>query len=145
MLRSERLKKSLPLNKANSASALRYQKQWIQLGIAGLVALAVIALWPYKLDAAPLGTDKLLHISAYVVIASWFFQIFHENRRRLFIFLLLICYGIAIESAQHFAPMRSASVGDLAANTIGLLIGWALCQTPFQFTLQRFERHLLKG
>lgn len=123
--------------------ALRYKSLWLQLGIAGLVTLAVIALWPYRLDAsAPVWTDKVLHISAYIVASGWFFQIFHQTKERLFVFAGLLLYGLCIEGAQHFAPMRSTSFLDLVANMSGVLIGWMLCLTPLQFILQNIDQRL---
>jgi VanZ family protein len=67
--------------------------------------------------------DKLIHGGAYAGLAflSFFFT---NNRKYQVLFLaLLIIMGGAIEIAQLYLPPRSGTIGDFAADSIGVLVG----------------------
>lgn len=124
---------------------LRFHSIWFRLGLLGLLGLGVLALWPYKLDnSLPHWSDKALHVLAYMVIAGWFFQIYHQNWQRIMIALTLFAFGFGIELLQYFSPIRNASIPDLFANLVGLGAAWLLCLTPLQRTLIFFETRLLR-
>jgi len=68
------------------------------------------------------ASDKLLHLSAYAVVATIPALLMTTN-------MMLVCVsisegvGIALECAQHYVPGRSADVYDVVANTAGVLCG----------------------
>ena len=76
-------------------------------------------------------SDKLLHMTAYAVLAILFCRAFNganrwRNRRRvLFLFSVAAttAYGLSDEWHQSFVPGRNAEIGDAVADFAGSLIG----------------------
>ncbi len=66
--------------------------------------------------------DKWLHLLAYALTGGYFFALF-TSRTRL-VFIGLGAFGLAIELLQWMVPFRSAEWLDLAADLLGLLLGW---------------------
>lgn len=75
--------------------------------------------------------DKLVHASFHFVFTILWFLYFkqqfkksHNNESLVFVFLLSVGYGIAIEIAQLlFTATRSADVLDIVANIVGAIAG----------------------
>ena len=100
---------------------LRFRRLWLWLGILGLGVLSILALWPYQMDQGlPRWTDKAVHAAAFMIIAAWFFQIYHQHTQRLALGLILFTVGFAIELAQYYSPPRC--YGQLHRNRRGLVI-----------------------
>jgi VanZ family protein len=81
-------------------------------------------------DATPLKTaiddsgisDVILHFAPYCVLA--FLPVLFERRRTvLALTIVLPLLGVALEFAQEFVG-RTFGIGDIAANTAGVLCGW---------------------
>jgi VanZ family protein len=70
--------------------------------------------------------DKLGHFAAYGSLMFWFCLLYARNGTRLAYAALWIAMGIALEFAQGETGYRQYEVFDMAANSIGVLIGWAL-------------------
>jgi VanZ family protein len=102
---------------------LRWTTAW--LAIAWLLVLSVIVLSLVRVaaDPRPHG-DKLGHILAYATLMFWFAQIYSLGRTRLLIASGLALMGVALEIAQGFTGYRSFEYADMAANTIGVALGW---------------------
>lgn len=67
--------------------------------------------------------DKIIHASAYFILAMLPTIFFNEGRSRLLAMLAMIALGGAIEIAQRFVPGREASMLDFAANCLGIAAG----------------------
>ena len=67
--------------------------------------------------------DKVVHLSAWALLASFGPLLIEGRRKQMFAALGLVGAGAAIEILQAFIPSRSASVMDLAANAVGIAIG----------------------
>lgn len=90
-------------------------------GLALLIAVG--SLWPTMPDAAGKVSDKLLHFSAYAVLAFTFAGVV-ERRHWGRVVLGLLAFGGAIELAQAMlSPARSGEWLDMVANTLGVLAG----------------------
>ncbi len=79
------------------------------------------------------GTDKLVHMIAYSVLAgtvfiAWGVPLEERNPRTLVLFTFVFCllYGISDEFHQSFIPGRTVSVYDLLADCAGTLMACAL-------------------
>jgi len=72
------------------------------------------------------GGDKYEHVFAYAPLMFWFCMLYARNRTRLAYAVLWIAMGVALEFAQGETDYRNYEVFDMAANTLGVLIGWAL-------------------
>ncbi len=74
------------------------------------------------------GADKVAHMIAYAALASSVLWFLYEralgNPKRTAIICVLFClfYGISDEYHQSFIPLRSVSIFDLLADTMGGLL-----------------------
>lgn len=87
--------------------------------IAGIVWLSLAPGLP------SMGNDKAGHFSAYAVLMFWFAQLYG---RRLPWALGFIAMGIALEFVQGWSGYRTFDLRDMAANTVGVFLGWALAR-----------------
>ncbi|HEU5291057.1 MAG TPA: VanZ family protein [Cyclobacteriaceae bacterium] len=78
-----------------------------------------------------LQVDKWIHIGLFtIMIVLWCLPLLHRHVQkvpRLFmqIAIIFLGYGVVIELIQHFfIPNRSFDWGDIAADTVGCLIGF---------------------
>jgi VanZ family protein len=114
---------------------LRLAGLWAFGGICGAVLGLVLSLWP---GGAPLPVhvwDKLQHVVGYFLLVFWYVGIYPRQRDPL-IGAAALGFGILIEGLQALTPTRSAELGDVLAEVIGIAIaiglaraglgGWAL-------------------
>ena len=69
--------------------------------------------------------DKLLHALTFVVLAAWFAGLF-ERRRYLALAVWLTVFGVLVEGCQFLVGYRTADWLDIAANSLGILLGLGL-------------------
>lgn len=69
-------------------------------------------------------SDKVQHIAAYTVLTAWWMQLWLARGRRIGLALGLMALGVAIEFAQAATGYRTYSYGDMAADAIGIALGW---------------------
>jgi VanZ family protein len=76
------------------------------------------------------GRDKVLHFSAYALLAVLSGFVFTRrewsvNRHRIFVFIIIFsaAYGVTDELHQSFVPGRDASVYDWLADLAGSVSG----------------------
>ncbi len=113
---------------------------WWSLGWLGIVLLLALSLAPIsgpKLDL-PSG-DKYLHALSYCVTMLWFAQL---SARRWLLAFGLVALGALIEGLQGLTGYRHPDLGDAAANTAGVLVGWLLSLTPMGCSLLWLDRVL---
>ncbi|CAN5180654.1 VanZ family protein [soil metagenome] len=88
--------------------------------VAGAVSVAVLTLGPYQGLEQVFGlSDKTAHAIAFGALLAVSFIAFPRMRRGD-LAIAAVMLGASIELAQLFAPDRSASLGDLAADAIGV-------------------------
>lgn len=109
---------------------LDYRRVWLAGGwlLVGLVIFLSLIPHPPK----PLSfnhVDKLEHAFAYASMALWFCQIYLSARSRMIMAVMLIGLGISIEFVQEWTGFRTFDVWDMAANSIGVLLGFLLART----------------
>lgn len=124
----------------------KYRTLWWSIGILLLVAITLLSLLPIGGPDIDLpNSDKLNHMFAYVVLMLYFGQLVgSEGHRRLWLAVALFGYGAAIEGVQSLTPQRSAEWADLAADVIGIGIGWLLLRSALGRLLASIE-HTLRG
>lgn len=94
----------------------------------GLVAL----IWAASLFTPPTtgleipNEDKWGHLISYGVLMGWFCVWYPAQKMRLAYFVGFVLMGGLLELIQGQLPAREASLLDFAANTTGLMLGWAL-------------------
>lgn len=111
----------MPL-KAPLAMTLCLRSWHLALAALGAsLAITVLGLLP---DHGPgEGTQIAAHVAAFALLA--FLYAAALPRLPLAGLALAFALGCAIEAAQHFVPGRTADLMDIAANTIGALLGGA--------------------
>ena len=130
---------------AEQTLLLRWHRGWVVLGVLLMMAVAAIALLPATRHltalalALPAG-DKLLHMLAFAALMGWWGNLYHRPRRRLGVAAACLLFGLLIECAQWPHNPRDASVWDLAADALGLVLGGLLLRTPLAGVLARAER-----
>lgn len=94
---------------------------WRALG--WLLALAVIylSLTPRPPDTGIEMGDKIGHLAAYGSLMAWWLQIYREPARLALLFVLM---GLALEILQSLTGYREGDIFDMAANTLGVGLGW---------------------
>lgn len=80
-------------------------------------------------------SDKVLHLLAYIGVATWAYFGFPKANSKLAIFIIL--WSIGIELIQWQMPSRSFDLLDILANSVGCLIGWQVMKR-----LQRIFPHI---
>ena len=120
---------------------------WWSLGICLLALITALSLLPLRGPQIDLpSSDKLNHAFAYIVLMLYFGQLVgNDLRRRLWVVVALIGYGALIECLQSVMPPRSAEWADLAADLVGIAIGWLLLRSPLGRTLVAFEQRLARS
>ena len=88
-----------------------------------VVALVpVLWLWPGRVAGSWQIPDKLLHGLTFMLLAVWF----SGQYARQFYWKLasgLLIFGALIEACQFLLPYRSAEIGDMLADVIGIAAG----------------------
>ena len=99
--------------------------------LAGVYFFALILLMWMPLGGVNLNNfvfglraDHLLHASVYLLCALAWKWLLHGHKWRWW--LLSVLTGIVCESVQYWLPYRGFDVSDLAANFIGVTLGWLL-------------------
>jgi VanZ family protein len=72
-------------------------------------------------------SDKVWHGLAFSALMVWFAGVY-PPRQFGRLFLLLLCYGILIETLQAFTPNRHVEAADVLANVTGAAAGWLLAR-----------------
>ena len=78
---------------------------------------------PPKLDFSQ--SDKLGHFVAYGALMLWFAQLY-VGSARLLCAAGFVAMGIALEFVQGALGYRSFDVFDMYANSLGVVLGWAV-------------------
>lgn len=110
---------------------LRYARRWQIAGISVLVLVLAAALVPalwFMHDVPGSGlvsTDKLLHTLTFMFLTVWFCG---QYRRRSYwrVAVAMLMFGVLIEACQMLLTWRSAEVGDLVADAVGIVLGLLL-------------------
>lgn len=84
---------------------------------AVVLAASLLPAGPPDTGGFPL--DKLLHVTAYAVLA-WLLV---HDYPVLVVVLLTAGFGLAVEGAQAVVPWRTASVLDATVNLAGAVVG----------------------
>ena len=96
-----------------------------------LVAAAIVFLSltpnPPELDLEQ--GDKLGHLLSYGVLSLWFCLLYRGWQVRLGFAALWVGMGIALEFAQGATGYRTFEFADMAANSLGVLLGWGISAT----------------
>lgn len=115
--------------------------RWIAFLFTGLVIITSLASLNSLSIKSVLVSDKVLHISAYIVLMWVWLMVFKQKsirNRKWLLVVLLTLFGILIEGLQGYVTQsRTPDWIDVFANFIGLIIGI--------ITFKAFTDRLLKN
>lgn len=124
---------------------LRYRRTWVFFGLLLAGVITFYSLIPAQKVPSVGVSDKVEHVSAYVLLA-FFFGALMARRDHKFLFLALLAFGGAIEIAQGLMKLgREADLLDLVADVVGTVIGLVLTLTPLGRWPALFERWMAKA
>lgn len=104
---------------------------WLALGCLWVAAIFYLSLTPSPPEPLHFNhADKLEHALGYGSLMLWFCQIYQRQAQRITLAVLLIGMGIAVEFLQGMTGYRNFDYADMLANATGVLLSWALAQTP---------------
>ena len=89
-------------------------------------------------DTPLLSFDKALHFGIYSFMNVLLLTAYNKNFSIWFLSITLFVYGILIEVIQNQTTYRAAELGDILANSFGILIGALIFKIA-----HRFYKHLL--
>ena len=123
---------------------LRYRKLWLSIGYLLIVVVVFLSLTsnPVHVDTNLPYQDKLFHALAYFSLTFWFMQIYHIRHHVFQWMIFFLCLGLLLEFLQGFDSNRYSEVGDMIANTLGVVAAAALARTPLRYILVRLERYI---
>ncbi|HEX9390204.1 MAG TPA: VanZ family protein [Usitatibacteraceae bacterium] len=113
-----------------SAQNSTLRRLWLIGGIAILLLLWVLSLIPQPPTFGVKNEDKLFHAVAYGGTMWWWGQYWPALRRRFQLAIVFTLMGIAVEFIQGWTGWRTFDTHDMVANGIGVLLGWAMVQSP---------------
>src|SRR5690606_4565662 len=100
---------------------LKKRRLWLSIGCGLLLVIVFMSLTSTTYVPMPGNIDKLYHASAYAVLMGWWLQLFRNALTRVLLALCFIAIGVGIEFLQSFHPLRYFDVGDMLANTTGVV------------------------
>jgi VanZ family protein len=127
--------------KSNNTS-LKYKLLWLSIGYLMVVFVIYSSLSTSEVVLEISLSDKLMHVLGYFGLMGWFMQIYRGKRAGFLLAAVFISMGIGLEFLQDLGGVRYFEVADMLANTLGVLIAWALSYTPVANILFRLERSL---
>ena len=98
----------------------------LAIGWTLVAAIIWLSLTPRPVEISLEQGDKLGHFAAYGATMFWFCQLYPWLWTRLAYALGLIAMGVALEFVQRAIGYRTFDVLDMAADALGVLLGWVL-------------------
>ena len=104
---------------------LKRWQQWLLLSVYAAVITA-LSLTPASTMPDITLWDKAQHFIAYAVFVGFAYPVANTLRGRLLFAIAIILYSAAMEYGQSWMPGRAPSGGDLLANSLGVVIAFAI-------------------
>ena len=107
-----------------------FRRAWLAGGWLLDFLVAYLSLTPHPPQQVTFAhADKLEHGLAYAFLSLWFCQLYLSARSRMVAIAALIGLGVGLEFIQGWTGYRLFDVWDMAANSIGVLLGLLLVRT----------------
>lgn len=130
-------------NKLTHGDRLHYQNIWLACGCLLLFVIIYSSLTSAPIPLPNINmADKYAHITAYCALMGWFGQLY-KTKYQLTLFVIgFILMGVSLEYLQGMTGYRTFDYADMAANTVGVLLGLLLTRTLFAGFLAGIEHKL---
>jgi len=125
----------------STSQQFHYPRLWLMLGLLMLLAIIVLSL--IAIDQSMISfsyLDKIEHFIAWGTMMFWFVSLY--PRWGLVLLGILLTLSLGVELAQALTTWRQGSAGDLIANFLGLLAGWAIARASNGRLLQYLDKWL---
>lgn len=120
---------------------IRYFRLWQVLGALLCLLVVYFSLTPSPPDLGIDQGDKLGHLAVYAALMWWFAQLHIPLRHRLGFAVGLVALGVGLEFAQRATGYRSFEIADMAADAMGVLLGWLAAPPRLPNLLSWLESH----
>jgi VanZ family protein len=104
-----------------SEPVLSRPRLWRFLGWFLVLVVVYLSLTPRPPPSNIELGDKIGHLAAYAGLMGWWLQIHRRPERLALLFVLM---GLVLEVLQSLSGFRNGDVFDMAANTLGVGLGW---------------------
>lgn len=99
---------------------LKYKGLWLGLGVLLAGMIATLSLMPATALPNLYSNDKFFHFFAYFVVSCWFVGLV-KVRFYVFLGLIFLAFGYALEILQGMSRYRRFEWYDLLANGLGIV------------------------
>lgn len=122
----------------------RLDGYWKAAGWLLVLAIIAVSLMPAPPHLNVEQGDKLGHFAAYGLVTLWFAQPYTALRQRIWLALGMVALGIGLEYAQRATGYRSFEVADMAADALGVAIGWLVAPPRLPNFLSWVKKRLFR-
>ena len=105
---------------------MRLRAVWLVIGWSLVSGIIWLSLTPSPPSVGIEYSDKLGHLVAYGALMYWFCQLYALRTARLGYAIGFAAMGVALEFIQGALGYRTFELADMLANTVGVLLGWAV-------------------
>lgn len=105
---------------------MRWRRWWLAGGWAIVAGIVWLSLTPAPVRIDVEQGDKIGHFVGYGTLMFWFCQLHPRRGERLAYAAAFSAMGVALEFAQGALGYRTFEAFDMAANALGVALGWAL-------------------
>ncbi len=90
--------------------------------VISILLISILSIQEIEVQSSVNFSDKLLHFFCflYLTILSWLSRIIYKE---LWLYVIVLAYGILIEIIQIYIPYRSFEFLDIFADFLGILVG----------------------
>jgi len=90
--------------------------------VISIVLISILSVQEIEVQSSVNFSDKLLHFFCFLYLTSisWLSRIIYKE---LWLYVIVLAYGILIEIIQIYIPYRSFEFLDIFADFLGILVG----------------------
>ena len=90
--------------------------------VISILLISILSIQEIEIQSSVNFSDKLLHFFCflYLTIITWLSRIIYKE---LWLYVIVLAYGILIEIIQIYIPYRSFEFLDIFADFLGILAG----------------------
>jgi VanZ family protein len=127
-------------------NGLKFFPLWRALGYGLILLVIYLSLTPAPLNIPLENSDKMEHVAAYAMLMVWFASLYADvNIQWKWICAAsFVALGIGLEFAQVLTDHRTFELADMAADIVGVALGWITALLPFPNLLLCLEQGLSK-
>ncbi len=118
----------------------RARKLWLVIGWLLVLLVIYLSLVPIAIEVPVDEGDKFGHVAAYVVLMFWFSNCYETLNTRSRFAIGFVALGVGLEFVQGGTSYRTFEVADMAADAIGVALGWALAPPRLPNFLRSIEK-----